>query len=268
MVAPPLLTVLSHRFCEAHVRTPSPRSRSRRRGGETRPTTPRLRPRSLHRLHAQQSPRRVREQTAENAVAAHHVRCQGVVEASLSTRSLATSRRRSTRNVTTTSSTVIRRTTSTAMPPSACRWSRRRSRRPPPPPQVSRSTRVGTVSARVLARPRRRRTRKGTTTPSADDTQTSSPATHRTARGRPRTPTWSSRSRPGPPWRARPFPLRVIACISEHVLTQQRTRTISRPSSCNVANPSSSKSQRRCAAPVSLRTRGTRTGSEGRVSAK
>ena len=103
------------------------------------------------------------QQTAENAVAAHHVRCQGVVEASLSTRSLATSRRRSTRNITTTSSTVIRRTTSTAMPPSACRWSRRRSRRPPPPPQASRSTRVGTQSPLACSRrQRRRRTRDGT----------------------------------------------------------------------------------------------------------
>ena len=109
--------------------------------------------------------------------------------------------------------------------------------------------------------------RHGTTTPSADDTQTSSPATPRTARGRPRTPTWSSRSS-GPPWRARPFPLHVIACISEHVLTQPRTRTISRPSSCDAVKPSSLKPQRRCAAPVSLRTRGIRAGSEGLVSAR
>ena len=54
------------------------------------------------------------------------------------------------------------------------------------------------LSAFALARPRRRRTRDSTTTLSAGETQTASPAASSTARGRPRTPQWSSRSRPGP----------------------------------------------------------------------
>ena len=48
-----------------------------------------------------------------------------------------------------------------------------------------RHNKVGFVQSH-LTDPWRRRTRDGTTTPSADDAQTSSPATPRTARGRPK----------------------------------------------------------------------------------
>ena len=136
------------------MRAPSPRSRSRRREGGARPTTPRLRARSQHRLHTQQSPR-LRAADCRDAVAP----TMFVVKASWMPRSRrARSRRRdggaratslrvyliefTTRltkiclstNRFVPSSTVIRRTTSTAMPPSACRWSGRRSREWAPSP--------------------------------------------------------------------------------------------------------------------------------------
>ena len=82
-----------------------------------------------------------------------------------------------------------------------------------PPPHVSRSTRWGAVFTFALAGPRRRRTRNPTAASSTITTRTTSPAAPRTAQGRPRTPTWSSRSKPWTTMAGAPAP-RVIACMS------------------------------------------------------
>lgn len=50
--------------------------------------------------------------------------------------------------------------------------------------------------------------------------RTQIPTTPRTARERPRTPTWSSRSRSRPTMRARPYPPHVIVSISGQFFTQ------------------------------------------------
>ena len=82
-----------------------------------------------------------------------------------------------------------------------------------PPPHVSRSTRWGAVFTFALAGPRRRRTRNPTAASSTITTRTTSPAAPRTAQGRPRTPTWSSRSKPWATMAGAPA-THVIACMS------------------------------------------------------
>ena len=140
------------------------------------------------------------------AVGVQHVLCQGVVEASLSTRSHSTA----SHDHIASSSTVAkfrlaRRAAAVRAQMIAPRGRSRRSSTTGFAKHAS-----GRVSARVCShgrgagRPAMTRRRRA-----LDETQTASPSSPRTARGRPRTPTsWSSRSRTVrvPPWRARPHP--------------------------------------------------------------
>ena len=146
---------------------------------------------------------------------------EGVGEAPLSTRSLSTPRRRSACDATATSlHTAVRQNTHQAVPPSANRSSGRFSRASSTPQTTGISKLEGRRRLRTIVR---RGVCDGTAASLFVKSRTQIPTTPRTARERPRTPTWSSRSRSRPTMRARPYPPQVIVSISGQFFTQQQT---------------------------------------------
>ena len=117
----------------------------------------------------------------------------------VSTRSLATPRRRSTCDGTATSRAVTRPTTNPAALPSVRRWSRRRSSVLHHRFREARAGGAPLFSVLSFTSPLRREASDPTAALSTITTRTTGPAAPRTARGRPRTPAWSTRPKPGQP---------------------------------------------------------------------
>ena len=119
-----------------------------------------------------------------------------------------------------------------------------------PPPQVSRSTRGRRHHPCSLAAPGRRRTRNGATTSSADETQTSRPPRSCPGAGKTENADVELKMKAWTTMAGTPHPTRSRAFHAGHLFTHRRSHTLSRPCSCNVANPSSSKPQSPCAQPL------------------